>query len=325
MKHRYAFILALLLYGIISSAAFGQCTERTGRTGHVIFPAFSWQVDADSVYVYDPQGECVGRAKASYPEPFALTVWGHDDIAYQYQGKVGIHHGEQIRLAAKDHELEYNVALAYKDGPFYTTEPVYSSDMIAVAQSTSAILQTASAGFTQERIETDGEWTATLRLEADAPTGAVLLELRTSGDATVTGISPAADTYFSADTSAASYIGAGASTVNFQITGSGYGTLSIHRIRGTDRSGNLLDITLGTTSVAIAEPVFVVDLDGDGTLSDSDIRTLFLALVRDEEGQYPQADIFPFPQGDGVVDLLDFYYLNTANVTRRWPDGREVE
>ena len=239
--------------------------------------------------------------------------------------------GEDIALWAREDtpvgDLSYrvfqHVFTAEEDFYQYVQDGLGESETILAA----AAMDTASAVFLSDTIEADSTWRSLFQVVSPVATGAVILEFRTSGGAVVESISPAADTYISGDTLAASYIGAGGTSVIFTLSGRGHGSVSLFRIRGTDRNGGILEFEFPApqTVQIVPVPVPVVDLDGDGTLSASDVRVLLIALIQDRESEYPQADIWPYPGGDGKVDVVDFHYLNVAAVTGRWPDGRVVQ
>ena len=66
------------------------------------------------------------------------------------------------------------------------------------------------------------------------------------------------------------------------------------------------------------------DADADGHVDAVDVvQVLDFVLERGtpEDGQLVSSDVFPFPQGDGLLDVRDLTVLTHAVVQAAWPDG----
>lgn len=127
MKHLLFFLLCAVPLG--ASAQPVDCVALTGRSGHLIVPAGVWQSDPATVRAFGTDGDCVGEGTIS-AAPSAVTMWGYDEMAHQYQGLGGLREGEPIRLASAEGDLAVRLVA---DQPYLSKRLVWSSDMIAVA------------------------------------------------------------------------------------------------------------------------------------------------------------------------------------------------
>jgi hypothetical protein len=324
---RFLFIFAALLI-LIPAIAYADCTDGTGLTSHMIAGRVIAPIGTP-IEAITKSGECAGHAVYD-GNPIAITLWGDYDLT-----DGGFKEGEEIAYVATESDATgdlsyrlYPYGIGYDNmnaGNFYVPDAATVADLLMPLA-----LDTANAAWGEVTV-TDSLWTTSLTLQADVPLGAVIIELKSvPGEGglrpTVEILTPAAKTYFSGDTLAAAFIGAGARTVTWILSGTGSGTLQIRRIRATDRDSTRLTVAVfGPLDVAIPEfvPEIAGDIDDSGTVDDADVGALFIALVTDREGSLERADVFP-AGGDGVTDLLDLYYLARAVAQGRWWDGRAL-
>lgn len=311
------------------STAEAQCVTNTGRNASVILPApVTDAAGTDTLRAFTAEGLCVGEVVLEVGANQALAIWGDDTITPE---KDGLTPGEVVRwrLGGRPASLETDLGpIAYADDGIFEVVSLNILDSAlrlvgggTVRERPFTVLIEAINGSDAETLESiifeiawEGVQIDTLRLP-DTPVNPELARMYAS---TADGVGLV--TWASVPIGGSAVIAA----VDGRLTGES-GSVQINPLpdpMGVLYSGTDAGLTIGSPLSVSFSLLLVGDVDGSGTVDGEDLLRLaryFIGTGSLTAEELERADLFPYPAGDGLVNLQDVWILARELALGTWP------
>jgi hypothetical protein len=330
-------LLALCLLPVRTATASGvtECSGPTGASMNLVVLADSLvgMSEGQSVRAL-AEGTCVGEAIFTGGN-LAVPIWGSDPIDDN-----GLNEGDPVSLIVAETGIPLTGLFEdYMGGDLmylsYMPDAVYLSHRLTVFASEVGF---ASAGVS---VGQGGQAEATIRLQhtGTVPLAGFQFDLMASGvnlDAVSAGGAVSGGSWsFSAApidggvrvlaVNPSGGLSEGSHTiVNLDLSTTEGGTVQI-----TDAVGTLADEVGTDADLGISQSTFTVSVDPRGDVNENgtvDIADFVAAIdiVLEVSTFNDAADVYPFPEGDDLVDVRDLNVLGRAILATEWPDGSPI-
>jgi len=312
-----------------------ECTGPTGASMNLVVLADSLVGMSEGQSVRALAGDtCVGEAVYTGGN-LAIPVWGSDPIDDN-----GLNEGDPVSLIVAETGVPLSGLVEdYMGGNLmylsYMPDAVYLSHRLTVFASEVGF---SSAGTS---VGQGGQAEATIRLQhtGSVPLAGFQFDLMASGvnlDAISAGGAVSGGSWsFSAAPidggvrvlaiNPSGGLSEGSHTiVNLNLSTTEGGTVQI-----TDAVGTLADDVGTDADLGISQGTFTVSVDPRGDVNENgtvDIADFVAAIdiVLEVSTFNDAADVYPFPDGDDLVDVRDLNVLGRAILATEWPDGSPI-
>jgi hypothetical protein len=334
-------LLLALLTAFPTDFQPGDFTPNGYAYASVIVPRAALEtLPGDTLFAVAPDDRVYGYVEVPDTGNYVFAVWADDRTVLGADGRNGFLPGERVRLflqrGGESLPVAYTLGIHTDWENVLLLQPEYARDGLYLLDA--GVLSSSAVGFADASgaYLPGEEVDVAVGLQFDASVGDLgALQIDVAG--VTEGEIAAGTTGMNMQTAP---IPGGGVRLLFDglsnpVSGGDYTLFRIRFTAGAARSITLssligsLDDPLGSDAgLAIVGASYQVqlttrgDVDGNGTTNLADFAAT-IDLILDGEFS-AQADLHPFPQGNGSVDVRDLVVLGKAILAGQWPDGIPV-